>query len=84
MPLEKALLPAEIADLLNLPLAQFYKLAARGKLPLFKVGNQWRAKPSALDLFMRGEWKPVVKRRPGRQLKVYPAEFNPATDIRFQ
>ena len=83
--MEKALTPPEIAEVLSLPLKQVYKLAEKGLIPVAKVGRQWRALPSQLELFLKGQWEPKApKRRPGRQVKEYPQEFNPETDGRLQ
>ena len=70
--LEKALKPAQVAELLSIPLSTFYGLAHRGRIPAFKVGGQWRTEPEQLRKFIAGEWTPPApKRKRGRPLTDY-------------
>lgn len=82
--MERALKPRQVAELLAIHIDRYYELANKGQIPAFRLGREWRTDPEQLRKFMAGEWKPTPKRRPGRQVKIYPQEFNPATDPQFQ
>jgi hypothetical protein len=38
-----------IAEFMGLPVRQIFYLAETGRLPLFKIGNKWAARKSAIE-----------------------------------
>ena len=51
---EKALLTLkEVADYLNIDRFTVYRLVANKELPAFKVGNQWRFRPSMIEAWLK-------------------------------
>jgi excisionase family DNA binding protein len=83
--METALTVKQVAPLLGCTETNLYRLISAGKIPFFRLGGAVRFLPSQLELFMRGEWTPKApKRRPGRQLKVYPVEVTPETNLKLQ
>jgi excisionase family DNA binding protein len=44
---------AQVAEYLNVDKFTIYRLIANGKLPAFKVGNQWRFKKSLIEKWLK-------------------------------
>lgn len=83
--MEKAINIKEAAAILSISVNQLYRLTSAHKVPFFQIGAAIRFLPSQLEKFMLGEWTPrAPKRRPGRQMKIYPQKFTPETDPHFQ
>jgi excisionase family DNA binding protein len=83
--MEKALTIKEAAHILGISVNQLYRLTGDNKVPFFHIGAAIRFLPSQLEKFMLGEWTPKApKRRPGRQIKLYPQKFTPETDPKLQ
>jgi len=82
--MEKAITIKEAAAILGITPTHLYRVVAKNKIPHFRIGLAVRFLPSQLELFMRGKWEPKVpKRRPGRQVKVYPQQFDSETNPRL-
>ena len=61
--LDKDILEAkEVAEYLHLHLFTVHKLAREGKLPAFKIGNDWRFKRSSLEEWIESKEKLNGKR----------------------
>lgn len=72
LPIEQALKPKQVAQILQIHIDRYYELARRGEIPAFRLGREWRTAPAQLEKFMAGEWKAKQpKRRPGRQIRDY-------------
>lgn len=44
---------AQVAEYLNVDKFTIYRLIASGKLPAFKVGNQWRFKKRLIERWLK-------------------------------
>jgi excisionase family DNA binding protein len=55
----------EVAKYLNVDKFTVYRLVANQKLPAFKVGNQWRFKPEAIEQWLEGNCN--LKRPPSKR-----------------
>ena len=53
MAAEKLLSVADVAEYLNVAKFTVYRLVLGGKLPAFKVGNQWRFKRKLLESWLK-------------------------------
>ena len=49
---EKLLSTVQIASYLGVDKFTVYRLVTQGKLPAFKVGNQWRFRKRAVDMWL--------------------------------
>lgn len=50
---EKLWTIAQVAEYLNVDKFTIYRLIASGKLPAFKVGNQWRFKKRLIEKWLK-------------------------------
>lgn len=47
----------EVAEFLHLHLFTIHKLARQGRLPAFKIGNDWRFRKSSIDQWVKDKEK---------------------------
>jgi excisionase family DNA binding protein len=55
----RALLVAEVTELLNISERQVYKLVAAHRIPCFKIGGSIRFDPFAISVWLRQKMSPV-------------------------
>ena len=56
----------EVAEYLHLHLFTVHKFAREGKIPAFKIGNDWRFRRTALEEWIQLEEKNNVTRKTNR------------------
>ena len=53
----------EVADYLNVHKGTIYRMARIGKIPAFKIGDDWRFDKDAIDKWTTGRTSEVLKKR---------------------
>jgi len=64
---EEVLTVQEVADLLKTTPATIYAWCRAGKLPAFKIGQQWRIRAGALYRMISDDWAPSPEEVEARQ-----------------
>jgi excisionase family DNA binding protein len=59
----RALVVADIAELLNISERQVYKLVAKHRIPCFKIGGSIRFDPVAISAWLREKMSPACAER---------------------
>ena len=59
--MEELLTIEELAKYLKISKYTLYKMLEKGKVPGFKIANQWRFKKSDIDRWIEEQRKPTVK-----------------------
>jgi excisionase family DNA binding protein len=52
----------EVADYLHLHIFTVHKLAREGRIPGFKIGNDWRFRRSAMECWIENQEKANLKK----------------------